>query len=123
MTVLCLSPIRLARRLIVVLLFTLTFSSMPLLFGTARSFAADPCLDSLPAPTPLLHRVVQLVNCSNQRVLGTANAAHAAGLSPIAVLPRERTWVMEPFPVPAGAPTNANVLTIDIPQGWENTSP
>jgi hypothetical protein len=38
-------------------------------------------------------------------------------------LPRERTWVMEPLPVPAGAPTNANVLTIDIPQGWENTSP
>jgi hypothetical protein len=30
---------------------------------------------------------------------------------------------MEPFPVPAGAPANSNVLTIDIPQGWENTSP
>lgn len=30
---------------------------------------------------------------------------------------------MEPFPVAASAPANANVLTIDIPQGWENTSP
>jgi hypothetical protein len=46
-----------------------------LLFATARCEAADPCLDNLPTPTPLLHRVVQLVNCSNQRVLGTANAA------------------------------------------------
>ena len=104
-------------------LSTFSLALMVFLFGTIRSFAADPCLDNLPTPTPVLHRVVQLVNCSNQRVLGTANAAHAAGLSPIPVLPRENTWVMEPFPVPAGAPANANVLTIDIPQGWENTSP
>jgi hypothetical protein len=114
---------RLADRLIVVSLFPFAFGLIFLLFGTVRSFAADPCLDNLPAPTPLLHRVVQLVNCSNQRVLGAANAAHVAGLAPIPVLPREKTWVMEPFPVPAGAPANANVLTIDIPQGWENTSP
>jgi hypothetical protein len=37
-------------------------------------------------------------------------------------LPREKTWVMEPFPVPSGAPANANVLTIDIPAHWEDTS-
>ena len=127
MTVSCLPPTRtskrLADRLIVVSLFPFAFGLILLLFGTVRSFAADPCLDNLPAPTPLLHRVVQLVNCSNQRVLGAANAAHVAGLAPIPVLPRENTWVMEPFPVPAGAPANANVLTIDIPQGWENTSP
>lgn len=30
---------------------------------------------------------------------------------------------MEPFPVPSGAPANANVLTIDIPKEWEDTSP
>ena len=57
---------------------------MLLLFGAARSDAADSCLDNLPTPTPLLHRVVQLVNCSNQRVLGTANAAHVVGSPPIA---------------------------------------
>ena len=113
MTVSCLPPTRtskrLADRLIVVSLFPFAFGLILLLFGTVRSFAADPCLDNLPAPTPLLHRVVQLVNCSNQRVLGAANAAHVAGLAPIPVLPRENTWVMEPFPVPAGAPANANV--------------
>src|ERR1700733_1305154 len=85
---------------------------MFLLFSTARSDAADSCLDNLPAPTPLLHKVVQLVNCSKQRVLGAANAAHIAGLAPTPVLPREKTWVMEPFPVPSGAPANSNVLTI-----------
>jgi hypothetical protein len=127
MTTTCPPPIRtygrLADRLAVVSLLPLAFSLILLLFGTVRGYAADPCLDNLPAPTPLLHRVVQLVNCSNQRVLGTANAPHIAGLPPIPVLPRENTWVMEPFPVPAGASANANVLTIDIPQGWENTSP
>jgi len=66
--------------------------------------------------------VVQLVNCSNQRVLGTANAAFAYGSPPTSVLPREKTWVMEPFPIPPGAPANANVLTIDIPEQWEDTS-
>ena len=30
---------------------------------------------------------------------------------------------MEPFPVPPGAPANSNVLTIDIPKEWEDTSP
>src|SRR5271156_2827764 len=112
-----------ANKLLIVSRLSFAISLILFLFGTARSDAADPCLDNLPTPTPLLHRVVQLVNCSNQRVLGAANAAHVAGLAPIPVLPRENTWVMEPFPVPAGAPTNANVLTIDIPQGWENTSP
>ena len=95
MTVLCLLPSRtfkrIAGRLIVVPLFPIAFSLILLLFGTVRSYAADPCLDNPPAPTPLLHRVVQLVNCSNQRVLGTANAAHVAGLSPIPVMPRENT--------------------------------
>jgi hypothetical protein len=96
---------------------------MFLLFGAARSDAADSCLDNLPTPTPLLHRVVQLVNCSNQRVLGTANAAHVVGSPPTPVLPREKTWVLEPFPVPSGAPANSNVLTIDIPKEWGDTSP
>jgi hypothetical protein len=114
---------RFAGRLGVAAFFPLVFSLILILFGTSRSYAADPCLDNLPAPTPLLHRVVQLVNCSNQRVLGAANAAHVPGSPPVAVLPREKTWVMEPFPVPAGAPANANVLTIDIPVPWENTSP
>jgi hypothetical protein len=126
MMVSSLPPTRASRRLasrLIVLLLPFALSLIALLCATGRSDAADPCLDNLPVPTPVLDRVVQLVNCSNQRVLGTANAAHVFGSSPIPVLPRENTWVMEPFPVPAGAPANANVLTIDIPQGWENTSP
>jgi hypothetical protein len=107
-------PIRTSRRradkLLIISRLSFAISLILLLFGTARSDAADPCLDNLPAPPPLLHRVVQLVNCSNQRVLGTANAAFVYGSSPTAVLPREKTWVMEPFPVPSGAPANANVL-------------
>ena len=114
---------RCADKLQVVSRLSLAIGFILLLFGTARSDAADSCLDNLPTPTPLLHRVVQLVNCSNQRVLGTANAAHVVGSPPTPVLPREKTWVMEPFPVPSGAPANANVLTIDIPKDWEDTSP
>ena len=114
---------RRADKLLTILLLPFAISLILLLFGTARSDAADSCLDNLPVPTPLLHRVVQLVNCSNQSVLGTANAAHVAGLPPTPVLPREKTWVMEPFPVPPGAPANSNVLTIDIPKEWEDTSP
>ena len=105
-----------AYKLLIVSRLSFAISLIFLLFGTARSDAADPCLDNLPTPTPLLHRVVQLVNCSNQRVLGTANAAHVVDSLPTPVLPREQTWVMEPFPVPSGAPANANVLTIDIPK-------
>jgi hypothetical protein len=36
---------------------------------------------------------------------------------PIAVEPREKTWVM----LPKGAPNFGNILTIDIPPGWEAT--
>ena len=121
MSGLSLPAIRLVPRLAISLL-PFTLGLIWLVLGTVRSFAADPCLDNLPVPAPLLHRVVQLVNCSNQRVLGTANAAFAYGSPPTSVLPREKTWVMEPFPIPPGAPANANVLTIDIPEQWEDTS-
>ena len=111
-----------ADKVLVVLLVALGLSSILLLFGTVRAQAApDSCLDSLPVPTPPagLHRVAQLVNCSNQRVLGTANAAHVVNEAPTPVFPREKTWVM----LPVGSPNHANVLTIDIPSEWENTSP
>ena len=93
-----------AEKILIFSLCALALSSILLLLGTVRGDAAsDPCLDHLPTPAPHLHRVVQLVNCSNQRVLGTANGAHVVGSPPTPVLPREKTWVMEPFPVPAGA--------------------
>ena len=114
---------RRADKLLTVLLLPFAISLILLVFGTARSDAANSCLDKLPIPTPLLHRVVQLVNCSKERVLGTANAAHVVGSPPTPVFPREKTWVMEPFPVPSGAPENSNVLTIDVPKEWEDTSP
>ena len=74
-------------------------------------------LASLPVPAPkssAIKRQVQLINCSNQVILGAANAAHDAGQPPYPVFPQEGTWVMQPF----GSPNNANVLTIDIPPQW-----
>ena len=79
----------------------------------------DSCLAGLNTPPlkPGLHRVVQLVNCSNQIVLGTANAAQQKGGQELPVLPEEGTWIMQA----AGSANNANVLTIDIPTQWEDT--
>lgn len=97
-------------------------SAVMFLVGTIAAQAADSCLDNVPVPTLKvgLHRVVQLVNCSNQWVLGTANAAHNATSKPTPVFPREGTWVIAPVP-PPGSSSHANVLTIDIPLAWENT--
>ncbi|MBX3027136.1 hypothetical protein KF840_19725 [bacterium] len=87
---------------------------------------ASPYQNSLPVPSPLpgFNYVVQLVNESAATLLAGANAAHRGNASvggpippPIAVLPREGTWVMQP----KGAPNFGNVLTIDIPPGWEGT--
>lgn len=90
--------------------------------GSAKrsSGPADSCLANLPVPTPTppAHRVVQLVNCSDQTVLGAANAAKQPGpAEPTSVFPREGTWVM----APATPGSTANVLTIDIPPQWEDT--
>ena len=83
--------------------------------------STDPCLASLPDPTPIppAVRVIQLVNCSNQTLLGAANASGVAGATPYPVYPREKTWVMQPV----GSANNANVLTIDIPPQSANTGP
>ncbi len=83
-------------------------------------------MDGLPAPTPLngAHRVVQLVNCSSQGILGAAPAAHQSGKQGFPVLPREGTWVMQPYsPTCSSASPEScsNILTIDIPSEWENT--
>jgi hypothetical protein len=116
---------RLADKVLIFSLGALGFSPT-LFFGTVRAQPApDSCLDGLPVPTPAagLHKVVQLVNCSSERLLGTANAAgkFVAGqpLMQTPVFPREKTWVMEP----AGSSNHANVLTIDIPKEWEDTAP
>ncbi len=74
-------------------------------------------LDSLPIKPPKdpnTKRQIQLVNCSDQVVLGAANAARAAGQPPWPVFPQEGTWVMQKY-VPG---SDANVLTIDIPPQW-----
>ncbi|MGH3643158.1 MAG: hypothetical protein ACRDUX_29510 [Mycobacterium sp.] len=82
--------------------------------------------NSLPVPSPAagFNYVVQLVNESDVTILAGADAAHQGSAvaggpvpPPIAVLPREGTWVMQP----KGAPNNGNILTIDIPAGWEGT--
>src|SRR5712672_2734842 len=40
-----------------------------------KNVGPDPCLKNLPVPVPQAgsHRVIQLVNCSNQTILGAAN--------------------------------------------------
>jgi hypothetical protein len=87
-------------------------------FGQNGKGALD-CLANLPTPTPNppAHRVIQLVNCSDQTLLGAANAAKQPGQPLTSVFPREQTWEMKP----AGSPNLGNVLTIDIPRQWENT--
>ena len=62
--------------------------------GRAARLAEDPCLAGLPAPTPTppAVRVIQLVNCSDQTLLGAANAARNTATGPLtSVLPREGT--------------------------------
>ena len=74
-------------------------------------------LDSLPVKPPKdpnIKRQVQLVNCSDQVLLGAASAARAAGQPPWPVFPQEGTWVMQKY-IPG---SDANVLTIDIPPQW-----
>lgn len=66
----------------------------------------------IPSPTPGRY-VVQLVNESNVTLLAGADAAHRAGDDPTPVLPREGTWLLGP----------KSVLTIDIPEAWEGTTP
>ncbi|MGO9347800.1 MAG: thaumatin family protein [Terriglobales bacterium] len=85
--------------------------------GAAKSDAMDTCLANVPIPSlaPNLHRVVQMVNCSNQTILGSADAAGQPGGALVSVFPREKTWVMGPVG------SGANVLTIDIPIAWEST--
>ena len=84
---------------------------------------------SLPVPSPTpgvppnVGYVVQLVNESNVTILAAANQAGQGGTEKGPVLPREGSWVMQPFGTtlvwPDGTPQNT--LTIDIPPGWENT--
>jgi hypothetical protein len=86
----------------------------------------DAYLANLPVPpskNPNVKRQVQLVNCSDQLLLGAATAAHDAKkpsypVFPQAVPPQKvGTWVMQAFN--PNNPTNyANVLTVDIPPEW-----
>src|SRR5262245_37611817 len=68
---------------------------------------------SLPVPTPVTPQryVVQLVNESDTLLLIGTAASHRVGEPPFPVLPREKTWEIGP----------RGVLTVDIPQQWENT--
>ena len=86
----------------------------------------DAYLANVPVPAPQgsgIKRQVQLINCSDQVLLGAATAAHDAGKPPYPVFPQAvppakvGTWVMQAFN--PNNPTNyANVLTVDIPPEW-----
>ena len=141
---------RVVKRLLLITLLAFTVSSLSVALSTVTAHAqsapasnhpasaqpeapgvhfkaapVDPCLANVPAPdVPIgLHRVVQLVNCSRREtLLGTANAAQQLGSQPLPVLPREGTWEMKPYKAGQKLSDQQNVLTIDIPLGWENTA-
>jgi len=77
-------------------------------------------LDSLPVKPPLtndIKRQVQLINCSDQILLGAAGASRGENQPPWPVFPQEGTWVMQPFN-PNNPTDYSNVLTVDIPPQW-----
>src|SRR5215472_7525810 len=81
---------------------------------------SDEYLKNLPVKAPKdpnTKRQVQLVNCSDEVVLGAANAARAFGKPPWPVFPQEGTWVMHKYNAMNPA-DYSNVLTIDIPPEW-----
>lgn len=88
--------------------------------GSAVVCGSQAYLDALPVKPPKssdTKRQVQLVNCSDQVLLGAANAARAANQPAWPVFPQENTWVMQPFN-PDNPTDYSNVLTIDIPPQW-----
>src|SRR5262245_761791 len=89
---------------------TVTTTTMPILGCGAERAAFEA---GLPVPTPVTPEryVVQLVNESDTLLLIGAIAAHRAVEPPCPVRPREGTWEIGP----------RGVLTVDIPQQWENT--
>ncbi|WP_045227392.1 hypothetical protein [Methyloterricola oryzae] len=109
---------------LLLLTFTLCLIAHPASTVAAKQKATpektDACLAGVPvtAPIPPAVRVVQLVNCSTETILGAANAAkNDPNGSLTSIFPREGTWVMKP----AGSPNNANVITLDIPPEWADT--
>src|SRR5215470_1547109 len=81
------------------LLFTLLFTA------SMQAQMEPPCgskryLQQLVVPPPKdpsIKRQVQLINCSDQVVLGAATASHAAGSPGWPVFPQSGTWVMEKY--------------------------
>src|SRR5262245_48361294 len=107
----------LPRKIPALAILALGFSSVLQLLPAAPANAQS-CAANVPIPEQRGSvRVVQLVNCTDQTLLGTANAAHRAGFNPTSVFPREGTWVMEPVG------SGKNFLTIDIPTEWLSTGP
>jgi hypothetical protein len=107
----------LTRKISAVAVLVLGFSSVLQLFSAGpangQSCAKDVPIPDLRGST----RVIQLVNCTNETILGTANAAGRFPNPPTSVFPREGTWVMEPVG------SGKNFLTIDIPPQWLSTGP
>jgi len=64
---------------------------------------------------------VQIVNCTDQVILGASTASARGSNTPVPVFPREKTWVMQPFD-PNNWSNQANIITIDIPPEWSNTA-
>jgi len=90
--------------------------------SAAQAQTEPPCgskeyMDNLVVPPPKdpnIKRQVQLINCSDQVILGAATASHAQGSPGWPVFPQSGTWVMQKY-TPG---STLNVLTIDIPPEW-----
>src|SRR5215475_16205885 len=99
----------------VTILTVLLSSSIPV-----QAQSSGPCddayLKSLPIPTPTNDRVVQIVNCTDQVLLGAANAAHRINEPAYPVFPDNTnpTWVMQPFN-PNNWGDHGNLITLQIP--------
>ena len=100
------------------LLFTLLFT----VHTQAQAPSEPACgskayLDNLPVPKPKdpnVKRQVQLINCSDQVLLGAATASHTEGTPGWPVFPQSGTWVMQKYV----SGSTDNVLTVDIPAQW-----
>jgi hypothetical protein len=108
----------------VILAFTAILTLLSVLSVQVQAQTSGPCddayLKSLPLPTVNNDRVVQIINCTDQVLLGATNAGHRIKEPPYPAFPDEKTWVMQPFN-PNNWADHSNILTIQIPTQWEAT--
>ena len=113
-------PLRRAAALTFAVVLTLLLVSSVHVHAQNSGPCDDTYLKSLPLPVVKNDRVVQIVNCTDQVLLGATNAGHRISEPPYPAFPDENTWIMQPFN-PNNWADHSNILTIQIPTQWEAT--